>query len=47
MLEAANKIKQLIDDNGNKVDEPKVLSDDELIDKSINVVRGKGYVRSM
>ena len=29
--EAANKIKQLIDGNGNKVDKPKVLSYDELI----------------
>ena len=38
----ANKIKQLIDGN-NKVEESKVLSDDELIDKSINFLRGEGY----
>ena len=45
--EAANKIKQLIDGNGNKVDEPKVLSDDKLIDQSIEFLRGKGYDISM
>ena len=45
--EAANKIKQLIDGNGNKVDKPKVLSDDELIYQSINFLRGKRYDVSM
>ena len=39
--EAANKIKQLID--GNTVGEHKVLSDDKLIDQSIEFLRGKGY----
>ena len=40
--EAAIKIKQLIDGN-NKVDESKVVSDDELIDKSIKILQGKGF----
>ena len=35
MPEAANKIKHLINGEGIKIDEPKVLSNDELIDKSI------------
>ena len=33
--EAANQIKKLIDGEGIKIDEPKVLSDDKLIDQSI------------
>ena len=41
--EAATKIKQLIDGNSNKVDEPKVLLDDKLIDQSIELLRKKGY----
>ena len=45
--EAANKIKQLIDGNVNKVDKPKVLSDDELIDQSIKFLQGKGFDVSM
>ena len=44
---AANKIKQLIDGNGNKVNKPKVLSDDELIDQSIKFLQGKGFDVSM
>ena len=46
-LEAAIKIKQLIDGNGNKVYKPKVLSDDKLIDQSIKLLRGKGFDVSM
>ena len=45
--EAANKIKQLINGNGNKVDKPKVLSDDELINQSIKFLQGKGLNVSM
>ena len=41
--EAANKIKQLIDCNGNKVDQPKVISDDELIALSIKFLQGNGF----
>ena len=41
--EAANKIKQLIDGNGNKVDKPKVMSDDELINRSIKFFQSKGF----
>ena len=43
MPEAANKIKKLIDAEGIKIDEPKVLSDDKLIDQSIKLLRGKGF----
>ena len=47
MPEAANQIKKLIYGEGIKIDEPKVLSDDELIDKSIKFLQGKGYDVSM
>ena len=45
--EAANQIKQLIDGEGIKIDEPKVLSDDKLIDQYSNFLRGHGYDISM
>ena len=32
MPKEANKIKHLINGNGNKVDKPEILSDDKLID---------------
>ena len=41
--ESANKIKQLIDGNGNKIDKPKVISDDELIRLSIKFLQSKGF----
>ena len=43
MPEAANQIKKLIDGEGIKIDEQKVLSDDKLIDQSIKFLRGKGF----
>ena len=43
MPEAANQIKQLIDGEGIKIDKPKVLSDNKLIDQSIKFLRGKGF----
>ena len=43
VLEATNKIKQLIDGEGIKVYESKVLSDDKLIDQYTKFLRGKGF----
>ena len=45
--EAANQIKKLINGEELKIHEPKVLSDDKLIDQSIKFLRGKGYDISM
>ena len=47
MPEAANKIKHLINGEVIKIDEPKVLSDNKLIDQSIEFLQGKGYDVSM
>ena len=47
MPEAANKIKYLINGEVIKIDEPNVLSNDKLIDQSIEFLRGKGYDVSM
>ena len=43
MPEAANKIKHLINGEGIKINEPNVLSDDKLIDQSIEFLQGKGF----
>ena len=45
--ETANKIKHSINSERIKIDEPNVLSDDKLIDQSIEFLRGKGYDVSM
>ena len=47
MPEAANNIKHLINGEGIKIDEPKVLSDYKLIDQSIEFLRGTKYDVSM
>ena len=45
--EAANQIKQLINGEGIKIDEPKFVSDDKLIDQYTKFLRGKKYDISM
>ena len=45
--EAVNQIKKLINGEGIKIDEQKVVSDDKLIDQYTKFLRGKGYDISM
>ena len=47
MPEAANQIKTLINGVEIKIDEPKVVSDDKLIDQYSKFLRDKGYDISM
>ena len=41
--EAANKIKHLINGEGIKIDEPKVVSNDKLIDQAIKLLQRKKF----
>ena len=43
MPEAANQIKKIINGEEIKMDEPKVVSDDKLIDQYTKFLRGKGF----